>query len=157
MVVHEALTDKGDVHDVPAVIDHRFITSFDERGRRDELYALLWAVQTFCRDGRGDGTSGRRLWHCFRYAFLKGAVARGGAAGLRLSWRTAGYHARKYHHLGELAHGCYPLLVEAWRQGEYGRLMQLAAEHVAICSLAGPAGSGKPFEGYILPSLKSDR
>ena len=165
VVVHEALSDETDVQNLPASIEHRFVTSFEDRGRRDELYALVWAVQTFGREGLEKGAAGRRPWHCFRNAVLKGALIRGGLPGLRLSWMTAGYHARKYHYLTQIAHGGFPLLVEAWRQGEYARLLQLAHEHLAMRSLAGTnhplddfaRRQSKRTGEYLLPSAGAHR
>jgi (heptosyl)LPS beta-1,4-glucosyltransferase len=127
MVVHEALPDSPDTGVVDAGIDHRFAATLDGREEKDERYALLWAVQSYCEGRRSTGSVLSAPVHWLRNAVVKGALARGGAEGARLSWTVARYHARKREILRDIAGGAHADLVAAYRSGDYAGLLARTA------------------------------
>lgn len=129
MIVHEALSQRGAVH-LDAPIEHRFATDIPKRGRKEELYSLLWALRGFANGWRLKPAWMQRPAIFFRDAFLKGAAFRGGISGLRLAWAVARYHSRKYERLGELRAGQHPELAQSLKKTDYARVFDLSGEIV---------------------------
>lgn len=127
MIVHEALPRMKAVR-VRAPIEHRFATSVDGRSRKEERYALLWAVRAHAEGRRLKPAFLQRPAHLVRDCLLHGALWRGGAAAVRLAWVVAGYHSAKYRYLRELRQGRYPELVQAFQERRYGELFERVRE-----------------------------
>lgn len=127
MIVHEALPK------LPSAasgvrIEHTFATSIDDREKKDDQYALLWALRS-AREGKKVKSPGlERSAHLFRNLFVHAALFRGGGEGARLSAAVARYHARKYEYLGRVRRGEFPELSAAYDRGDYERVFQLVRE-----------------------------
>ncbi len=124
MIVHEAITGpKGPRLDV--FVEHRFVSSLDERARKNDRYALLWAIQACAEGKRAKPAWLQRPAHVFKDLIQGGAVFRGGVRALRLAWMVSHYHAAKYRWLNRVRSGQSPELLAAYRDGEYARLFAL--------------------------------
>ena len=133
MIVHEALRRADAVRlDVP--IEHRFATGVAQRGEKEEVYALLWAVRAHAEGRRGKPAWLQRPAMFLRDAVLKGAALRGGRAGLELAWTVAAYHSRKYQLLRELRAGQHAELSSAFAAKEYARVFELAERQRSVVS-----------------------
>jgi glycosyltransferase involved in cell wall biosynthesis len=129
MIVHEGLSQRGAVR-LPIHVEHRFAVDIPARGRKEETYALLWAVRAQAEGRRAKLPWLQRPALFFRDAFLKGAAFRGGAPALRLAWAVAAYHSRKYERLRELHRGQHAELTRAFAQGQYARVFELVQQSV---------------------------
>ena len=137
MVVHEAMP-RAEALFLDAPIEHRFATSLDARRQKNDRYALLWALRAYLEGKQSKAVWPQRLAHTFRNAVLKGAVFRGGLAGLRLSWMAASYHARKYEFLRAVQHGEHQGALAALREGRYSDLFALSPPQ-AVDGVASPS------------------
>lgn len=119
MIVHEFMP--AGIRKVPldAAIEHHFLTSLDARRGKEERYALLWALRAHLEGWKRKPAWPQRLAHAFRNAVVKGALFRGGAAGLRASWVVSRYHALKYRRLSELERGDHADLLALARAGQF--------------------------------------
>jgi (heptosyl)LPS beta-1,4-glucosyltransferase len=119
MIVHEFVP--AGIRRVPldAAIEHHFLSSLQARRDKEERYALLWALRAYAEGWRRKPAWPQRLAHTFRNAVVKGALFRGGAAGLRASWTVSRYHALKYRRLAELERGEHAALVSLMREGRF--------------------------------------
>ncbi|HLL84305.1 MAG TPA: glycosyltransferase [Longimicrobium sp.] len=124
MIVHESVGRKNTAR-YPAFIEHRYATSLERRQAKEDRYALLWALRAYLEGKRRKAAWPQRAAHLLRNAVVKGALFRGGASGLRLSWNAAQYHARKYEYLAELHRGGHPELVQALREERYRDVFRL--------------------------------
>jgi glycosyltransferase involved in cell wall biosynthesis len=123
MIVHEALPRMRAVR-VRAPIEHRFATSLDGRARKEERYALLWAVRALAEGRRLKPAALQRPAHVVRDCLVHGALWRGGWDALRLAWAVSIYHSAKYRHLRALRKGRHPELVRAFQEGRYGEVFE---------------------------------
>jgi (heptosyl)LPS beta-1,4-glucosyltransferase len=124
MVVHEALPRAGAV-ETDIRFEHRFVTDLAALGAKEDRYALLWALAAH-RDGRrAKAPLPSKVAHALRFALAKGALFRGGAAGWRLAWTVASYHARKHERLAEVAAGGHAEARRALAEGRYAELYSL--------------------------------
>ena len=128
--VHESLPGSLRTRRLEAVIEHDFLPSLESRAARNDRYGLLWALrEQAARGGPVAVPWTKRPWlqqwaHFLRNAVLKGAVVRGGAAGLSASWLVARYHADKYRWLERLAAGEEPALQAAVAAGDYAAVFK---------------------------------
>ncbi len=133
MIVHEALSPVRSAR-LNAAIEHRFASAIPERGQKEEMYALLWAVRAYAEQRRSKVALVQRPALFMRDAVFKGALLRGGAPAARLAWAVARYHSRKYERLDELRGGEHADIVAAYAEGNYARVFELCAEVVARLS-----------------------
>ena len=116
MLVHEALP-RGEALPTGALVEHRFATSIAEFRAKEERYALLWAIQAHAEGRRAKWPALQTPAHAVRLGLLKGALFRGGAAGLALAWGFGRYHARKHALSGRCAAGSTPSSSARSRRG----------------------------------------
>ncbi|BDG08154.1 glycosyltransferase family 2 protein [Anaeromyxobacter paludicola] len=132
MVVHEALA-RAEAADLPAHVEHRFVSAPELRQEKEDRYALLWALRARLEGRRRKPAFPQRLAHALRNAVLKGAALRGGLDGLALSWRVARYHAEKYRRLAEIERGEWAEELAALREGRleelFARVARLESRH----------------------------
>lgn len=121
MIVHESLAP-GRAEPLPACVEHAFATSIDGRTEKHERYALLWAIQAHAEHRRPKPASLQRVAHLLRDCLIKGALLRGGADALRLSWAVSAYHASKHRLLEALRRGELSEWVTAYREERYEAL-----------------------------------
>jgi len=124
MIVHEALPPGPTVR-VAAPVEHRFATSLETRARKNERYALLWAVR-FAQEGRRPKAAWmQRAFHVVRDCLVKGALFRGGLDALRIAWAVSSYHAAKYAYLAAVRAGAHVELRRAFQDEQYEQLFRL--------------------------------
>jgi glycosyltransferase involved in cell wall biosynthesis len=121
MIVHEALSS-GRHPLTRVVVEHHFARSLEGRLKKDDEYALLWAIRAF-----GEGRRPKPYWveryaHLFRDLLIEGALFRGGAQAIRLAWVVSRYHAQKQTYLRGVRAGKYEALLSRFRAGEYASL-----------------------------------
>jgi (heptosyl)LPS beta-1,4-glucosyltransferase len=122
-IVHESLP-RGPTGFVDAVVEHRFATSIDERAKKDDFYALLWAVRAANEGQKSKAVVFQRPSHLVRDGVLKGALFRGGWPAIQLGWAVSRYHAQKYRYLDAIRAGAYPEEMALYREGKYRELFQ---------------------------------
>ncbi|AKU89716.1 glycosyltransferase family 2 protein [Vulgatibacter incomptus] len=137
MIVHETLPDR-ECAPITAVIDHQFVTSIQTLVDKQDWYARLWAVQAHAEGKRADPTFLKRVGHVIRNCVVKGGLARGGLASVRLAWAVSRYHARKHQYLRLVQNGGLPEMVTAYREKRFLDLYALRNT---------PAGGAKPAPG----------
>lgn len=130
MIVHESVPSSAR-NDLDLVIEHRFATDVIERRAKNDLYALLWALQAQREGRRSKWTAPQRVSHFVRNAFTKGAAFRGGMYGVRLSWHVAAYHQSKYEFLDRVLAGEFDALVSLFDEGRLEELFVRATDVVA--------------------------
>ena len=132
MIVHEALPARPSAP-LGTCIDHVFCHDPQALADKLHVYALLWAVRFFDGRQKSPRLPGlRRLGYVLRNALVKGALWRGGRAGLQLCWTVANYHALKYRYRRALRAGVCTDLVEAFRHGEYAAVYRAAPAAVTL-------------------------
>jgi (heptosyl)LPS beta-1,4-glucosyltransferase len=124
MVVHEALPPRPTLA-LAAHIEHRFVTTLEQRRDKEDRYALLWALRATNEGWRRKPVWPQRATHTFRNAIAKGAALRGGVDGLRLAWNVSRYHARKHAYLAAVQRGEHAEALAALREGRIGDLFRL--------------------------------
>lgn len=128
MIVHEALP-RRERGRLDAPIDHRFMTSTEELEKKQDWYALLWAVQAHAEGKRARSSLLARPAHVLRNCVLKGGLSRGGMASLEAAWAVSRYHARKYHYLRRIEAGEFGEFVRAYREKRWADLFALRGSH----------------------------
>jgi (heptosyl)LPS beta-1,4-glucosyltransferase len=124
MVVHEALPPRPTVA-LDAHVEHRFVTTLEQRHEKEDRYALLWALRATMEGWRRKPTWPQRASHTFRNAIAKGAALRGGLDGLRLAWNVSRYHERKHAYLAAVQRGEHAEALAALREGRLGDLYRI--------------------------------
>ncbi|HZH04927.1 MAG TPA: glycosyltransferase [Myxococcaceae bacterium] len=129
MVVHESLPREGH-RQTRIAVEHLYASDAGERLGKNDLYALLWAVQAHAEGRRPKSTLLLRTAHFARKLILQGAWFRGGWTGARLAWLASRYHARKHQLLERVTGGELSELVGAYAAQDYRALMREAKARI---------------------------
>lgn len=123
MIVHEALP-QAPVFRLDAAVDHRFATDLAAMRSKNDRYALLWALRFHGEKRIHKWPPMQRAAHLMRELILKGAAWRGRPEAFELARIIAGYHARKYEKLREVAAGRHAELLALLREDRLAELFQ---------------------------------
>jgi (heptosyl)LPS beta-1,4-glucosyltransferase len=147
MIVHEALPD-GPGARVDAVIEHLFATSVEGMREKNDRYALLWALRYGLLGRRSKWPPAQRAHHLVREFLLKGALFSRHPEAWGLAAVIAGYHARKYTLLREVAAGGHEELLALLRED---RLEELFRRVSGIADVLAAESARQPGEAAPLP------
>ncbi len=145
MIVHEALAP-GPTERIAAAVEHRFITDLDEMRAKVNRYALLWALR-FYRAGVPEKSPAlQRIAHLVRELVLKGSLFTGPREAWSIASVIAGYHARKYELLREVAAGDHTRLLALLEQDQLAELFRSLGSWTPGIAPARPTAAA-PGEG----------
>jgi glycosyltransferase involved in cell wall biosynthesis len=115
-IVHEAFPN-GTYELVDLTVMHDFLSDThptNERAKKAKRYAALWAIEADSKKKRGKNGQLQKWATVFKYAFLKGALLRGGQHAFQLARWQGDYASYKYEFLERIKKGEF----ETW-QGLY--------------------------------------
>jgi hypothetical protein len=121
MIVHESL-ELPTTEVLPVTIEHAFLTPENDRPRKDERYAFLWALRAYCRGARAKLPTVEGWAIALRDLLPKGALWRGGAHALRAAAEVSRYHRAKYLYLRRFHAGEFRDAVDAHLSGRWEQL-----------------------------------
>ncbi len=124
MIVHEALPP-GPHSSLRIEIEHHYSDASAQRLAKNDMYALLWAIQAQPRGKKVKSPMLEQLVHFIKRGLLSGALFRGGSDAIRFSWLAAAYHARKYRYLERVKRGEFDDLLRLYSEMDLKRLFQL--------------------------------